>query len=350
MKYFFFLLFPQLFFVTGVYSQNGLWSDHADLTWDPVAAGYTIETSGQLAQFALSVNNGNTYENAVFILTADIDLSAHYWIPVGEENTYPFYGVFDGNNHTIYGLKVDNTISDYSGVYSALFGRIGRGAEIRNLTLSDGEIKGGMGDGTFSAALVAEVVPDDSIKKTSIRNCHNQGVKVTAGGGSRDAYTGGLIASVKISPEATGNAGVEIENCSNKASVTGICTSNFIGGLIGCLSAEGSEARITVTECFSDAEVNSSRNFTGGLVGRILVGGNSVITMENSHVTGIVKSVAGYTGGLVGRITVNDNAVATVTNCYVSLKELKGGEINTDSLIGKNDNGILSNNENRQGN
>jgi hypothetical protein len=346
MKHFFLTLITLLFVAGEARTQIILWDENADSNWNPVASGYRIETAAQLAQLAYLVNNGETFEDATFTLTADIDLSEYYWIAIGEEASLPFRNVFDGNGHSIKGLKIDNTRSDYYGVYSALFGRVGSGAEIKNLSLTDGEIRGSMGDGAFSAALIADAVADNT-QPILILNCQNSGVKVIAGGGTRDAYTAGLIASAKTLPEENGNGKIDIRNCSNKAPVTGVCTSNFIGGLIGWLSTEGDASQIAVDECFSETEINTSRDFAGGLIGRVLAKGNTSITIENSHVSGTVKGIGGCTGGLIGRATAQDDATATISNCFVSLTELKGGEFNTNPLVGKNDNAILSNNEER---
>lgn len=96
---------------TSLFAQEGYWSKYADSDWIPASAGYKIKTASQLAKLALLVNNGERFEDVTFTLENDIDLSAHYWVPVGEESTYPFCGVFDGRNYTISGLMIDNNIT-----------------------------------------------------------------------------------------------------------------------------------------------------------------------------------------------------------------------------------------------
>ena len=44
---------------------------------------YQIADGAQLAYLASEVNKGQPYENACFVLTADIDLGNHAWTPIG---------------------------------------------------------------------------------------------------------------------------------------------------------------------------------------------------------------------------------------------------------------------------
>ena len=47
---------------------------------------WQIETAEQLAKLAVDVNSGivdKTHAKEYFVLTADLDLSAHRWIPIG---------------------------------------------------------------------------------------------------------------------------------------------------------------------------------------------------------------------------------------------------------------------------
>lgn len=69
---------------------NGIWTDYAATDFaggsgtaeDP----WQIETAEQLAKLAVDVNSGivdKTHAKEYFVLTADLDLSAHRWIPIG---------------------------------------------------------------------------------------------------------------------------------------------------------------------------------------------------------------------------------------------------------------------------
>lgn len=112
---------------------------------------YLIGTPEQLAKLAKDVNEGTSYTGEYFKLTADLDLSAHVWMPIGlhrriyaeVEFNKPFEGNFNGSGKKISGMIVDQRGENdrYSG---GLFGCIrNTGAEecgIKDLTITDGKI------------------------------------------------------------------------------------------------------------------------------------------------------------------------------------------------------------------
>ena len=52
------------------------------------------------------------------MLTTNIDLTGEAWTPIGSESN-PYTGTFDGQNHTISGMTLENAES-----YSGLFGNV----------------------------------------------------------------------------------------------------------------------------------------------------------------------------------------------------------------------------------
>ena len=79
-----------------------------------------IGTAQDLADFADFVNDKATYEtyaNMTVELTADIDLSGTDFAPIGT-NSNKFMGTFNGNNHTISGLKLTN--NSLNGLFGAI--------------------------------------------------------------------------------------------------------------------------------------------------------------------------------------------------------------------------------------
>ena len=73
-------------------AHEGLWTDYAADAFDGGSGTkddpYKIATAEQLALLAKDVNSGvgdKTHTKEYFILTADIDLSAHVWTPLGYE-------------------------------------------------------------------------------------------------------------------------------------------------------------------------------------------------------------------------------------------------------------------------
>ncbi|MBD9061226.1 MAG: hypothetical protein EGR45_04300 [Ruminococcaceae bacterium] len=103
---------------------------------------YLISKPGELAWFARLINggiDGNDHTNAKAKLTEDLDFSAYTdydynWTPIGTADK-PFSGTFDGNFHTISGLKSSG--ADHAG----LFG-YADGAAISKLIVSGCDFSG----------------------------------------------------------------------------------------------------------------------------------------------------------------------------------------------------------------
>ena len=104
--------------------------------------GYTVSEDGRtynvtsaegLKAVADIANNGNLGINIT--LTENINLIDMEWTPIGTESQ-PYTGTFDGGNHTITGLTV--TTSDQ---YAGLFGFIGSGGKVKDVTLKDVKIE-----------------------------------------------------------------------------------------------------------------------------------------------------------------------------------------------------------------
>ena len=136
-------------------AQDETWTDYAAENFaggsgtkdDP----YLIGAPEQLAKLAKDVNEGTSYAGEYFKLTADLDLSAHVWMPIGlhrrmyteSKLNKPFEGNFDGSGKKISGMIVDQRGENdrYSG---GLFGCIRNTSMeecgIKDLAIVDGKI------------------------------------------------------------------------------------------------------------------------------------------------------------------------------------------------------------------
>ena len=144
---------------------------------------YHIKSAEELAYVARALSDETAgapisavNEIANIILEADIDLSAHEWVPIGNKWT-AFIDNFDGRGHTIKGLRCHRSGDDYVG----LFGNVGikddinkyhegqylRGS-ISNVILIDSEIEGrdkvGGICGWFHGASINHCVVDAKVK------------------------------------------------------------------------------------------------------------------------------------------------------------------------------------------
>jgi hypothetical protein len=235
-------------------------------------AGFTrLETDVNLA--------GMVYERAV--IAPDVSSSQFYQ---GTKYT----GVFDGNDHKILNLTIDDggAGNDWLG----LFGSVDNG-EVRNLGLEGGSVSGDRAVGGLMG---------DSKEYGIVSNCYS--TNDVKGSGS----VGGLIGI------AVG--GSWLSNCYSTGNVSG--TGDPIGGLVGYI--EGG-----VWNCYSTGNV-SGDSYVGGLVGQ---SNNSSIS--NCYSTGDVNGVE-LVGGFIGW-----NG-GSFTNCYSTGDVQGGGVEEVGGLVGSN--------------
>lgn len=95
---------------------------------------YLIETAEQLARMAYLINgsSSSSYNTKYYQLTADIDLAAHYWVPIANTASLEFRGSFFGGYHVIKNMTcyMASATDSYYSVGCALFGNAKQGAEI----------------------------------------------------------------------------------------------------------------------------------------------------------------------------------------------------------------------------
>ncbi len=91
---------------------------------------YQIATAGQLAYLAYLINNSSTnstYSALYYIQIANIDLTLHYWEPIGAYTSASSYlafaGSFNGGGYTISGIYTIST-NDYQGLFGYTRGGI----------------------------------------------------------------------------------------------------------------------------------------------------------------------------------------------------------------------------------
>ena len=141
-----------LFGAVNAYAQSGNWSSYATSLPSEVNNTYTITTSGQLAAFANAVNNGNTFAGKTIVLANDLDMSAHYWTPAGDNGSTSrrLMGTFNGNDRTITGIKMNPMVYTQ---YAGFFGYIGTNGKAQNLNLEKAYIIGFTGDTAYAGGI-----------------------------------------------------------------------------------------------------------------------------------------------------------------------------------------------------
>ena len=104
-----------------------------------------ISSAEKLFDIAKKINEGNKeYSHGKFILTKNINLNGKKWIPIGKDESHPFFGKFDGDGFSVYNFVVSDKHLEYAGLFGVL-----KDSEIFNLTV-DGIIKRGTCSGTLA--------------------------------------------------------------------------------------------------------------------------------------------------------------------------------------------------------
>ena len=267
----------------------------------PVAVSYadgdgTSGTPYQISTLAelrlLSETEADWAVDTYFILTADIDATdtntwnegnhdydpdtpyvAMGFEPIGEDST-PFLGKFDGQNHVITNLHIDRPQQDYVGLFGYVSGVIGAGATISNIGLEGGSITGEDNVGSLIGTIISLNY------QSSVTSCYS-----TATVTGMNTWVGGLI----------GSSYADITSCYATGDVSG---DGNVGGFIGASS--GDEKVISL--CYATGSVSGDGD-VGGFAGHI----TSIV--ENCYATGNVSSVAsagGFAGHIMGFVTSCD--------------------------------------------
>lgn len=213
------------------------------------ASPYRIETAQQLQQMA-------EYPTGYFQLAADIDLAGVEWQPVGDYLT-PFEGVLDGDGHTVSNLTLALDGQDMVG----LFGRIGVGGQVEELTLENVTVSGQDNVGALAG------MNGGSIEYCQLVGDNTVAGRKAVGGLVGDNWTGrieGCVADADVTANTKG--GVLAGDSSNsKAIQSSAAFGSVTGGqLVGGIT--GSSAYSSVTSCYAVVQVNGQG---GGAVGEV---------------------------------------------------------------------------------
>lgn len=276
---------------------TGLWTDYKSSSFaggsGTSSSPYQISNAAQLAYMAYLVNSNTTYRNKYYQLTADIDLSAHYWYPIGKEN-YSFNGTFDGQYHTITNMIINNTVTGMSVKHLGLFGYIGKynlTVTIKNLFINNAMITDS--SATYTSFLVGHNEDKLHLNNISIDNSefvYASSTTVSTTG----TYFGGLV--------GYSNNLLSIDNVNiYKANLRS--NKEMTGGCIGYCSNTGSLTITNVNSIIDELMTSNTVAKLGGLVGEVEIKTGSYITIQ--YISVYIKDSAGsgsYYGGLIGYV------------------------------------------------
>ena len=309
---------------------------------------YQIATPEQFAKLAVDVNSGvpdnNEYHyGEYFELKNDIDLSGKTWTPIGygDQSSKPFQGYFDGKDHTVTGLYVDERGNNcFAGLFGVAVASTNE-TVLKNIIIKDAEVYAGNKTDESEAHYGAGVLigsisinGGSNANYLAIENCKCYG-KVDS-----KMYAGGLI--------GRSNYG-KITNCVADVDVTG---SSCSGGFAGCTwdstISNNQAAGSVMCEGYCGGGFvgySSSSTFTNNKAAASVVdtgwsaggftGADEGSTFEKCIASGNVEAgdwnVGGFGGYLSGNTTITDSvALGDVTGKLTVNKAKAGGFVGTN--------------------
>lgn len=270
-----------------------------------------------------------------FILVNDVNFAEYAWMEFetigkyygwNDPNNEPFTGVFDGNEKSIRNFTWAST----NRISIGLFGYIGPGGWIKNLTLQNVDVNamnsiyvGGLAG--FNQGSIIDCFLSGSINgynnvgglvgtndAGTINNCYSRcnilGTGWNVGGlvGANDtgtitdcSYTGAIFGGSNVGGLVGTNDTGTIIACNSTGSVSGGADGSNIGGIAGYSEGE-------ILRCYSTCAVDGN-SLAGGLVGHNCDHG---AIMTDCYAAGEVSG-AYYIGGLVGY-----NHEGEIDKCY----------------------------------
>ena len=285
---------------------------------------YEISSTSDLKQLAHRVNSGTVeaasgYEGKYFVLTKDLNYThkADGEEGADTENNYtaigyaggvahPFRGHFDGQGHTVSGIRIYKIDDIYQGLFGCTYG-----GEVKNVTLADARITGNNSTGG--------IVGHNHYG--TITNCHVlSDVTIGAEKGSA-SYHGAIVGW---------NEGGTVRGCTSAASITTTASRcQVFGGVVGrnigtvrdCLyfgnTVEGNYAigaivgfnTATVQNCYFTSTTITGKDENGGTIANAYCavgyndGGGTV-----AATVGLARTVAAGTGVTIDAIALTGSA------------------------------------------
>ena len=249
---------------------------------------YNVTSEEGLRAMAELVNGGKTDINIT--LAKDITLT-EVWTPI-DNSSYPYVGTFDGDNHSITGLTIQN-----AGDRIGLFGQVGDNGTVKNLKLTEVNVSGynnvgavaGWNNGTISGCSVSGNIQGNQ-------------------------YVGGVVGVMSTNSEM-------IACC-----VTGDVKSTVVSGEANAGGVVGMMTECSITACYSTGNVTAANGTNVGGV----VGCSNISTITSCYLaTGDVTGTGDAIGGVLGTdISVTSTGEFSVVNCCWS------GTVSTDEGIG----------------
>lgn len=227
---------------------------------------YEIDTPAKLAGVAVLANSvpGESFSGTVFKITAEIDLGAHLWIPIGKDDAHKFRGTIIADTE---GVISNMTIVDTASATDSCYGLVGHQGN-------------GQGCGEYGAT--------GTIRNITLKNAT---INVTNG------YVGSFVGRITY-------GGNDYMNIKSDAKI--VCSSGKNGSTY--------------------VEHGNAWNAVGGICGRVDGWGQLNQKFVGCVFTGSIDApTASCVGGIVGVDRRSDISILTVDKCVVAVEFIRYG-------------------------
>ena len=230
-------------------------------------------------------------------LTKDLNMGAYPWVPLASKaysstsTDVPFTGTFDGQGHVIANIDLQ-WLGAQTGTDLGLFGNVGTGGTVKNVTLKDASITTADMTSTNGAAALGSIAGRTS--GGTVMNCTASATLTTA---NTDAVLGGLVGQITSGtvhssyalPELTGyqmgglagsNSGNLYNSFANpQFTYSGAANAYFVGGIVA-------ENAGTVANCY--VRFSRTQDLTGAKFGQLA--GNNENTINPCYTPEVFTS------------------------------------------------------------
>lgn len=227
---------------------------------------------------------------ANYELTADIDAAGSTFKPIGD-SIHVFSGMFDGKNHIIKNLTIDEPNRDFTGMFGYT-----EYARVMNLTLKNAKVTGSWNVGALAGELdLSEVVNVVSIDGNVLGTSYVGGLI----GASRSAKMEkvGSTGAVKGGDEVGGLIGASASVIVNAFSVNVVRGFENVGGVIGL--SDQFDGEYLQQNIYSASMLKSPYDEYGRKVAKGIIGGNffgSGEDMKSCYYDSTVAALGGIDG------------------------------------------------------
>ena len=291
------------------------WTGSGDSANDP----YMIIYASQLDLLATNVNGGNDYSGKFFQLDADITYghTTNWYDATITENNYTaiggyygnpfrsFEGVFDGDNHTISGIRIYKGGSSNDDNQQGLFGRT-YGGTVKNVTIADARITG--------YRQVGGIIGNRNYGQ--VVNCHVTNTVAIYAVVNNSALHGGIVGY-----NSTNDSSEKILNCTSAATISiadGLTDCNTYGGIAG------KNQKGKIENCLVVGANVSGNSNVGAIVGEDVNGTFTANYYRGCTVNGTANAINVGTGSgdiagarSVHTLSIGDNITASGENVVI---------------------------------